>query len=75
MIFVSAGFDAHEQDPLAQLALNKADYIWVTQWILEMAKTYSNQRVVSLLEGGYHLASLAESVEAHLQTLVAQPAS
>ncbi len=75
MIFVSAGFDAHEQDPLAQLALNKADYIWVTQWILEVAKTYSHQRVVSLLEGGYHLASLAESVEAHVQTLVAQPAS
>jgi acetoin utilization deacetylase AcuC-like enzyme len=69
MLFVSAGFDAHAEDPLADLALTREDYIWVTQFIKEIASKYAQNRVVSLLEGGYHLASLADAAEAHIRTL------
>ncbi|HZV99626.1 MAG TPA: histone deacetylase family protein [Methylophilaceae bacterium] len=69
MIFVSAGFDAHVQDPLAQLALMRDDYIWITQFIKSIAQRFAKDRVVALLEGGYALPALADSAVAHIRTL------
>ncbi len=69
MLFVSAGFDAHQQDPLAQLGLVQDDYIWVTGFIKDIARQYAGNRIVSSLEGGYKLAALADSATAHIRTL------
>lgn len=69
MVFVSAGFDAHAQDPLAELRLVRDDYVWVTQFILQIAREHAQERVVSSLEGGYDLMSLADSATAHIRTL------
>lgn len=71
MIFVSAGFDAHRDDPLAQLKLTKEDYAWMTTFIMQIAREHAQDRVVSSLEGGYHLPALAESAAAHIETLMA----
>lgn len=70
MIFVSAGFDAHAADPMAQLNLDESDYTWVTEVIMRLAAQHASGRIVSVLEGGYNLFALARSVEAHLRTLV-----
>lgn len=72
MVFVSAGFDAHVDDPLAQLALETEDYIWMTEFIMDVAARHAENRVVSSLEGGYDLAALAESATAHIRTLARQ---
>jgi acetoin utilization deacetylase AcuC-like enzyme len=72
MVFVSAGFDAHVDDPLAQLALETEDYIWMTEFIMDAAASYAENRVVSSLEGGYDLGALAESATAHIRTLARQ---
>lgn len=69
MIFVSAGFDAHKDDPLADLCLDEADFRWVSELITDAAGTYANHRVVATLEGGYHLTALARSVYTHLDVL------
>lgn len=69
MIFVSAGFDAHRDDDLGQLGLNENDYYWITSRIHDVARRFSQGRIVSLLEGGYNLDALASSVEAHLRVL------
>lgn len=69
MLFFSAGFDAHRDDPLAGLGLLREDYIWITQRIMQLAKTYANNRIVSTLEGGYELQALAESAEGHIRAL------
>lgn len=69
MVFVSAGFDAHADDPLAQLGLVKDDYIWITEFIKDIAHKHAKDRVVSSLEGGYQLAALAECATAHIRTL------
>ena len=69
IVFVSAGFDAHVNDPLADLRLVEDDYRWVTQFIVSMAIQYAQGRVVSTLEGGYDLDALARSVTAHLEAL------
>jgi len=69
IIFISAGFDAHINDPLADLALSTSDYVWITEFIKDIAKVHSKNRIVSSLEGGYHLPSLAESAWAHINTL------
>lgn len=69
IIFVSAGFDAHENDPLADLALTTSDYVWITEFIKEIAKESVKNRIISSLEGGYHLPSLAESAWAHINAL------
>lgn len=69
MVFVSAGFDAHADDPLAQLGLVKEDYIWITDFIKDIADRFAEGRIVSSLEGGYQLAALAESATAHVRTL------
>jgi acetoin utilization deacetylase AcuC-like enzyme len=67
---ISAGFDAHTRDPLANLNLVEADFAWVTAKLMEVADKYSDGRVVSVLEGGYDLQGLANSVSAHVVTLM-----
>ena len=69
MIFVSAGFDAHREDDMGQLALNEDDYGWITWRIREVARRHARGRIVSLLEGGYAFDALARSVEAHVRVL------
>lgn len=69
IIFVSAGFDAHINDPLADLALSTANYGWITQFIKEIAGKHCKSRIISSLEGGYHLTSLADSALMHVNTL------
>jgi acetoin utilization deacetylase AcuC-like enzyme len=69
MIFISAGFDAHREDDMAQMGLVENDYAWMTQRIMEVAKRHAKGRIVSCLEGGYSLSALARSVEAHLRVL------
>ncbi|MDO8652003.1 MAG: histone deacetylase family protein [Undibacterium sp.] len=69
MIFISAGFDAHREDEMGQMGLVEADYAWITQQIMQVAKTYSGGRIVSCLEGGYHLSALGRSVVAHIKVL------
>jgi acetoin utilization deacetylase AcuC-like enzyme len=69
MIFISAGFDAHREDDLAQLGLVEDDYVWLTERIMDVARRYSKGRIVSCLEGGYNLSALGRSVEAHVRAL------
>jgi len=69
MVFVSAGFDAHADDPLAQLGLLEDDYIWMTHFIKDVANRFAQGRIVSALEGGYQLKALAKSATAHIRTL------
>jgi acetoin utilization deacetylase AcuC-like enzyme len=71
LIMISAGFDAHRADPLAQLNLVEADYAWVTERLLECAARHCGGRVVSSLEGGYDLEALAASAAAHVGALMA----
>ncbi|OEY65030.1 deacetylase [Marinobacter sp. X15-166B] len=71
LVLVSAGFDGHRLDPLAELNLEAADYRWLTDMLTGVARDHADNRLVSTLEGGYHLQALAESVAAHLQGLVA----
>ncbi|MFK5969828.1 MAG: histone deacetylase family protein [Candidatus Marithrix sp.] len=70
LIFISAGFDAHKADRISRLNLLESDYIWVTEEILKLANKYAEGRVISALEGGYELRSLADSVVAHLKILL-----
>jgi acetoin utilization deacetylase AcuC-like enzyme len=70
LIIISAGFDAHMRDPLANLNFLEPDYIWATQKLMELADRRANGRVVSLLEGGYDLEGLSRSVGAHVTTLM-----
>ncbi len=69
MIFVSAGFDAHRDDDMGQLGLTEQDYTWITMRIKDVARRFSNKRIVSCLEGGYVMGPLARSVEAHVRVL------
>ena len=69
MVFVSAGFDAHRDDDLAQLRLVEADYEWITRRIKDLADRHAKGRIVSCLEGGYALGALARSVAVHLRVL------
>jgi len=70
-VLISAGFDAHEDDPLASLRLHEADYGWATTEIMRIANYSCAGRVVSTLEGGYDLGALAESAAAHVRALMA----
>jgi len=69
MIFISAGFDAHREDDMGQMALVEADYSWITRQIMGAARQSAHGRIVSCLEGGYNLSALARSVVAHLKVL------
>ena len=70
LILVSAGFDAHKNDPLAQLLLDEDDYTWITEKLLEIAYRHANGRFIATLEGGYDLAALGASVAAHIRVLM-----
>jgi acetoin utilization deacetylase AcuC-like enzyme len=70
LVIVSAGFDAHAADPLAQLGVDEADYAWLTERICDAAERHCGGRVVSLLEGGYDLDALANSAAAHVRCLM-----
>jgi len=70
LVLVSAGFDAHRSDPLAQLMLDEADYTWVTEKLLEIAYRHAEGRLVATLEGGYDLPALAASAAAHVRVLM-----
>ncbi|WP_019898136.1 histone deacetylase family protein [Methylotenera mobilis] len=70
IIYVSAGFDAHVDDPLAGMNLIDQDYIWMTEFIKQVAKQHAQGRIVSLLEGGYHLPALAKAASAHITSLM-----
>ena len=70
LLIVSAGFDAHKADPLAQLRLEAADFAWLTTRLMDVARTHCEGRIVSLLEGGYDLDALAESAAAHVSALM-----
>ena len=71
LLLISAGFDAHDADPLADLHLSEADFAWVTQQLLAIAEVSARGRVVSVLEGGYDLGALGRSVQAHVKALMA----
>src|SRR3546814_19495578 len=68
-IFISAGFDAHHADPLANLRLSEDDYGWATTELVQLANKLCDGRVVSTLEGGYDLGALAASARAHVRAL------
>jgi len=69
-ILLSAGFDAHKDDPLAQFQLESKDFYKITKRTLELSKLYCNGKVVSILEGGYDLLALQESTEMHVNALI-----
>jgi len=69
LIVISAGFDAHAEDPMAHLRFNEDDYKWVSHQLRQLADTYCQGRIVSSLEGGYDLSALGRSVVAHLKGL------
>ncbi|HEY2892920.1 MAG TPA: histone deacetylase, partial [Pirellulales bacterium] len=71
LVLISAGFDAHREDPIGSLELETEDFARLTKTVLAIANEYAQGRVVSLLEGGYNPARLAESVEVHLRGLLA----
>ena len=70
LLIISAGFDAHAADPLAQLRLREPDFTWITAELCAVAERHCEGRVVSLLEGGYDLAALASSAAAHVRVLM-----
>ncbi|WP_336491482.1 histone deacetylase family protein [Methylobacterium nigriterrae] len=70
LLLVSAGFDAHWRDPLANLNLTERDFAWATQRLVEVAARVSGGRIVSVLEGGYDLIGLSQSVSAHVAALM-----
>jgi acetoin utilization deacetylase AcuC-like enzyme len=70
ILVISAGFDAHTRDPLANLNLVEADFAWVTRKLMEIADSSAQGRIVSVLEGGYDLQGLARSVAAHVIALI-----
>jgi acetoin utilization deacetylase AcuC-like enzyme len=70
LVIISAGFDAHMRDPLANLNLLEPDFAWATQKLMEVADRFANGRVVSVLEGGYDLEGLSRSAAAHVTALM-----
>lgn len=71
LLIISAGFDAHHRDPLANLNLVEDDFAWVTRQLLSLTKASTGDRTVSVLEGGYDLEGLARSGAAHVEALMA----
>ena len=70
LIVISAGFDAHYRDPLANINLEEEDFAWATQKIMDVADQHADGRIVSLLEGGYDLQALGNSAAAHVLALM-----
>ena len=73
LIIISAGFDAHKDDPLANINLTEESFATMTTMMMEAADKYCNGKIVSVLEGGYNLQALAQSVEAHIRALLHEP--
>lgn len=71
LLMISTGFDAHKDDPLAQINLETEDFGWITAELLKIANECCNGKIVSVLEGGYNLAALSDSTEAHIKALIA----
>ena len=69
-LLVSAGFDAHVRDPLAQLRLVEGDFVWITEKLLDVAAKHTGGKLVATLEGGYDLEALASSTAAHVAPLM-----
>ena len=69
LIYISAGFDAHYEDDMGSVGLVESDYAWVTEQLKTVARESAEGRIVSMLEGGYSLSSLARSVSAHIKVL------
>ncbi len=70
LLMISAGFDAHEKDDQSNLSLHENDYRWLTKQLKKIADQYAQGRIVSILEGGYHLDALAHSVQTHIEELI-----
>jgi acetoin utilization deacetylase AcuC-like enzyme len=70
LLIVSAGFDAHKADPLAQLRVETADFAWLTGELMRIAERHCDERIVSVLEGGYDLDALAACAAAHVRVLM-----
>ena len=70
LMIISAGFDAHMRDPLASINLDESDFVWATQKLMDIADRHADGRVVSVLEGGYDLRALGNSVAAHVNALM-----
>jgi acetoin utilization deacetylase AcuC-like enzyme len=70
LLIVSAGFDAHKADPLAQLRLENADFTWITEQLLGVATRHGGRRIVSVMEGGYDLNALASAAATHVRSLL-----
>jgi len=70
LLVISAGFDAHARDPLAQLRVREADFAWLTERLCHLADRHCGGRLVSILEGGYDLDALAASTAAHVRVLM-----
>jgi acetoin utilization deacetylase AcuC-like enzyme len=70
LLLVSAGFDGHKADPLAQLRLETADFAWITAALLAVAERHGGGRMVSVLEGGYDLVALAAAAAAHVRVMM-----
>ncbi len=70
LLLISAGFDAHANDPLADIRLSEEDYAWLTERLVALARRHAEGRIVSTLEGGYDLAALAASAAPHVQALM-----
>jgi acetoin utilization deacetylase AcuC-like enzyme len=70
LLYISAGFDAHRADDMANMRWVEDDYAWVTHELVQVAHRHCQGRVVSLLEGGYNLPALARSVAAHVRELI-----
>jgi acetoin utilization deacetylase AcuC-like enzyme len=70
LIIISAGFDAHQDDPLAELQWTTEDFRWLTRELCALAAELCEGRVVSTLEGGYDLSALADSARAHVDILM-----
>ena len=71
LLMISAGFDAHRRDPLAHINLEAEDFAWATRELMAVARRHCDGRIVSVLEGGYSMDGLAESLAAHLRELMA----
>ncbi len=70
LLFISAGFDAHRDDPLGGLAFEASDYAWITEQVKGVAERHAEGRIISTLEGGYNLNALGKSAAAHVQVLI-----
>ena len=70
IILISAGFDAHKRDPLAQINLESDHFNIITKKIVEIANTHCDGKIISFLEGGYDLTALSESIKEHLNALI-----